>query len=271
MQALRRLILDPFPLRTLAIRAIKKFGLGSYTQRLELGAVDRPHYAYCVYNAALLAKRLNYGRISVIEFGVAGGKGLLNLEQHATTVSELLGVGIDVYGFDTGEGLTEPIDYRDLPYHWKKGFYKLDQAKLRTQLRKAMLVLGDVRETSADFFARHDPAPIGAISFDLDLYSSTAGAMGILDAEETRFLPRVFCYFDDTTGTEVELYNDYTGERLAIEEFNRAHEGAKFSRAYHLLSRQIVEPWYHKVWICHFFSHSRYNDFVSTEGQELSI
>ena len=27
-------------------------------------------------------------------------------------------------------------------------------------------------------------------------------------------------YFDDIIGTETELYNDYTGERLSINEFN---------------------------------------------------
>ena len=34
------------------------------------------------------------------------------------------------------------------------------------------------------------------------------------------FLPSVFSYFDDIIGSEIELYNDYTGERLAINEFN---------------------------------------------------
>lgn len=37
----------------------------------------RPNYAYCTYHAADLARRLGIPRISVIEFGVAGGNGLL--------------------------------------------------------------------------------------------------------------------------------------------------------------------------------------------------
>ena len=48
------------------------------------------------------------------------------------------------------------------------------------------------------------------------------------------YLPRVFCYFDDVLGSEIELYNDYTGERLAINEFNNENDEIKFSKAYNL-------------------------------------
>ena len=40
--------------------------------------LPRMHYAYCMYMAALEAKTLGYKKISVIEFGVAGGQGLMN-------------------------------------------------------------------------------------------------------------------------------------------------------------------------------------------------
>ena len=76
IRKLQALILDPYPLRTGAIKVIKKYKIGSYEQRLTIGAVDRPHYGYCVYNAAALAKKLGYRQISVLEFGVAGGVGL---------------------------------------------------------------------------------------------------------------------------------------------------------------------------------------------------
>jgi len=127
------------------------------------------------------------------------------------------------------------------------------------------LVLGDIRHQQNEFFEKYNPCPIGAIAYDLDFYSSTASALKMLEAGEHYYLPRVFCYFDDTIGTEMELYNDYTGERLAINEFNAAHNDIKLGSAYHLLARRVVEPWYHKIWICHFFKHNRYNDFVSVE------
>ena len=47
---------------------------------VSLNAATRPHYAYCVYNAAILAKKLGYKSFSIIEFGVAGGNGIYFLE-----------------------------------------------------------------------------------------------------------------------------------------------------------------------------------------------
>lgn len=269
IRKLQTLILDPHPLRTIAKQIIRKFHIGSYEQQLGLGAVDRPHYGYCVYHAAVLAKKLGYRRISVLEFGVAGGNGLMNLEYHAQEIKKLFAIEIDIYGFDTGEGLPEPLDYRDLPYHWKKGFYRMDVPKLQAKLKTTKLVLDNIENTSKDFFENYDPAPIGAIAYDFDFYSATVIALNMLEADEKYYLPRVFCYFDDTMGTEIELYNDYTGARLAMNEFNQAHNNIKFGLPYHLLASKVVEPWYHQIWICHLFEHSRYNDFVSVENQEL--
>ncbi|TSC91423.1 MAG: hypothetical protein CEN90_552 [Parcubacteria group bacterium Licking1014_17] len=198
---------------------------------------------------------------------MAKGDGLLNLEYHAQEISKMLDIEIEIYGFDTGEGLPEPQDYRDVPYHWKKGFYKMDVPALKAKLKKAKLVLGNIKETAVDFFEKYNPAPIAAIAYDFDFYSSTTIALKMLEAGEKYYLPRVFCYFDNVVGKEVELYNDYTGERLAINEFNYAHQNMKLGSPYHFLARKVVDPWCHRIWICHFFSHSRYNDFVSKEDQ----
>lgn len=265
LQKVKDLVLDPYPLRTIIRQFIKKFG--SYEQCVKMGAVDRPEYGYCVYNAAFLASKLGYKRISVLEFGVAKGVGLLNLEYHAGEATRLFGVEIEIYGFDTGEGLPEPVDYRDLPYHWKKGFYKMDVPGLQAKLKNAKLVLGDVRDTSKDFFEKYNPAPIAAISYDLDFYSSTVFALKMLEADEKYYLPRIFCYFDDVLGTEIELYNDFIGERLAIHEFNQSHDNIKLGLPYHFLQHKVTQPWFNKIWIGHLFKHSRYNDFVSNEGQ----
>jgi len=48
----------------------------------------------------------------------------VSLEDHARQVSQLFSIDIDIYGFDTGEGLPSLLDYRDLPYHWKTGHFK---------------------------------------------------------------------------------------------------------------------------------------------------
>jgi hypothetical protein len=267
---LTRWILDPYPLRTLALRMMDKLSLGSYEQRVKLGAVPRPHYGYCVYHAAALARKLGYPRISVIEFGVAGGNGLLNLEYHAQRIAVLFGIDIEIYGFDTGHGLPASADYRDLPYHWQEGFYSMDIPGLTKRLHKARLVLGDVKSTAQTFFSEYAPAPIGAMMHDLDYYSSTINALKILDGGMDHFLPRTFCYFDDIIGGDVELYSDYTGERLAINEFNKTHEYIKIANPYHLLCGRVVEPWHHQIRICHFLQHERYGAFVGTNSQQLA-
>lgn len=269
--ALAKLLNAHAPIRGGILSLIKRARLGSYPFRLSIGALERPHYAHIVFNAAHLAKRLGYQRISVIEYGVAGGLGLISLEEHAREIEKLFSIEIEVFGFDTGKGLPPPRDYRDLPYHWKEGFFAMEPDKLQRRLRKARLVLGDISETSRSFFAQFRPAPIGAIAHDFDFYSSTATALRMLTAGEEHFLPRVFCYFDDTLGTELELYNDFTGERLAIEEFNQQNEHVKLCKPYYLLAKKRPAPWHHQIWVGHLFRHSRYNDFISAEDQQRKL
>lgn len=242
-----------------------------YETRIALGLVDRPQYAYCMYHAARLAKRLGHDRISVLEFGVAGGNGLVAAERHAAEIERRLSVKLDIYGFDAGSGLPPPEDYRDLPYHWRAGFFKMDEATLRGRLKRSKLVLGPIKETAATFFAEHKPAPIGCLFHDMDFYSSTRDAFQLLGGAPEFFLPRVFNYFDDTIGSEVELYNDFTGQRFAINEFNEKHATKKFSRCYHL-ARYVRRPvWHEQLFVLHDFAHPRYNAFISDENQQLPL
>lgn len=266
-QAYRALV--PEFLRAKIRKTMVNRRLGDYRFRLSIGAVERPNYAHLVLNAAQLAARLGYPRMSVLEYGVAGGNGLVALEYHAAEVEKLVPVKIEIYGFDTGKGLPAPKDYRDLPYHWREGFFHMEEDKLRQRLARAKLVLGDIGLSSKTFFERHDPAPIGAIIHDFDFYSSTAAGLSMLHAGERYYLPRVFCYFDDTIGDTIALYSDFTGQRLAIKEFNAASEHVKLGQAYYFGYPR--EVWHDQIWICHFFQHSKYNAFVSAEDQQLRI
>jgi hypothetical protein len=259
------------PLRPLAVAASRRLRLGSFADRVRIGAFERPNYAYCVFHAADLARKLGYTKISVAEFGVAGGNGLVLLERYADAVAEEIGIQIEVYGFDTGTGLPDPVDYRDLPYHWQPGFFRMDEERLRRRLRNARLVIGDLRETAETFFDTHQPAPLAAVMHDLDFYSSTQVALTMFEANEQYRLPRVFCYFDDVVGEETELYNDFTGERLAIAEFNERNKTKKLSPAYHLITRADREQWYHQIYVLHDFEHRHYNRFVSETNQQLPL
>src|SRR5882724_1205798 len=69
-----------------------------YEKRLGLGLVHRPQYAYCMWHAGKLAQRLGHERISVLEFGVAGGNGLVAIEQHAAEIERRLSVKFEITG-----------------------------------------------------------------------------------------------------------------------------------------------------------------------------
>ena len=76
---IRRALIYKDSLRGLLIRTlVTKWELFPYEERLEHSLVRRPQYGYCLYNAARLAKKLGHNRVSAIEFGVAGGRGLLD-------------------------------------------------------------------------------------------------------------------------------------------------------------------------------------------------
>jgi hypothetical protein len=58
--------------------------------RLAYGKVPRPPYAYGMLQATRIAERLGLPKISAIEFGVAGGEGLVAMEKIAREVEKEL-------------------------------------------------------------------------------------------------------------------------------------------------------------------------------------
>ena len=58
----------------------------------------------------------------------------------AREISRALNLRIDVFGFDSGIGMPEANDCRDLPHIWAKGFYKIDVDRLAARLEIARLV-----------------------------------------------------------------------------------------------------------------------------------
>lgn len=242
----------------------------SLYEKLMVGAFPRPFYAYPAVRASELAVQLGYKEVTWIEFGVASGNGLIALEQIKAVVEQHLPLIVRIVGFDMGSGLPTPVDYRDLPYHWQGGFYEMDVPRLKARLKSASLILGPVAETLPAFV--NDPpvdAPIGMISFDLDFYSSTAEAFKIFDLPQAAILPRVMCYMDDIIGS-TEWYSDFTGERLAIREFNERNELRKLSPCYDF-ELFGYERWQEQVMIYHDFGHVRYTEHVRDANLESQI
>lgn len=222
------------------------------------GIDTRPHYLWGTLLAARLARGLGLGRVSVLELGVAGGNGLLALERAAALAGELLGVEVDVYGLDTGGGMPEPVDDRDLPWLIEPGWFAMDEAALRRRLSRAQLVLGPVAQTVPAFVAAGH-APVGFVAFDLDYYSATVDAFGLLSGDAERLLPRVVCYFDDVLGYG---WSEFTGERAAIDEFNAVQQRRKLGRVHglrHSLPPSEHDlPWHEQIWLLHVFDHPGY-------------
>lgn len=237
----------------------RRWPVGSIETRVAYDVSSHAPYAFGVLSAARLAKALGMPGISVVEFGVAGGRGLIALERISREVSQSVGIRIDVFGFDSGRGMPEASDYRDLPHVWAKGFYKMDVAALQQQLTSAQLLIGDVAQTVPEWLARKDTLPLGFIAFDLDYYSSTVHAFRIFDGAADNHLPRVFCYFDDIIYPAHACHNEFVGELLAIKEFNAAHEHRKISPI-HLLRhmRLIPAPWNEQMYVMHDFGHPLY-------------
>lgn len=268
-----RLLSDPIPTRYLVLRYLdRRLDLLSYADKLRWNTIERPHYGHSLLQSALLAKRLSVPRISAIEFGVAGGNGLMALERHARHVRRETGVEIAIYGFDSGAGMPPPRDYRDLPYLWQAGYFAMEVEKLQAQLQIAQLVLGPVEQTVATFCAMHQPPPIGFIAFDLDYYSSTVTALHILESDHRYLMPRVTCYVDDMVGDIDWAYNEFAGEMLAIREFNTGHEDIKIApvQGMRFYGGKLPSVWHEQIFVAHLFRHPDYGRPIS-DVQQLPL
>jgi len=249
MPLLRRILEEP-PFRLLTYLVVKHFATSIRTID-RWGAVGRPHYLAGVLAAADQALRENVKEISVFEFGVAGGNGLVALQTYADAVERETEVKIRVFGFDTGVGLPEPSkDYRDHPDQWRVGDYEMDVPTLKRRLtRRTELRLGNIRETVPRFVSETNP-PMGFIACDVDLYSSTTEVLRLLSLPGKRMLRRVFMYFDDIDGV---VNHRFAGELLAIQEFNDANRLVKID-AWRGVERERVfidRPWLKKMFIAH--------------------
>lgn len=263
----------PVPLRTLiARRLLRRWPVGSYRARLHAGAVNRPAYGWCLYHAAIEARALGHKAITVVELGVAGGNGLVCILEHRKEIERDLKVELVVVGFDAGTGLPASDDPRDLLYCWPTGSFEMDIPALERRIRgQAELLLGDVRTTIPRWDPRPD-APLGAIFFDLDLYSSTVSALALLEREN--ILPRIWCYFDDICGYGQDVTTDRIGEREAIREFNldprRALQNDHLSPAY-TFKGAPPEAWHQQIYAYHRMNHPDYNRNLSSEKHQLRL
>jgi hypothetical protein len=210
----------PFRLgmRTLSMAAFVAFPGSTRLFRLasEFDGLGYMPYAVGLQEAARSARHFGYDEMTAIEFGVAGGTGLLFMAKYAELISRYSGVRINVVGFDSGTGLPASTDSRDHIFDWRPGDFPCDVELLRSKLPLGVeLFVGRIQDTLPRFLA-DVRAPIGFAAVDVDYYTST---MEILDSFATadRLFPAVGLYFDDTL---FRLMSRFEGEALAISDFN---------------------------------------------------
>jgi hypothetical protein len=223
--------------------------------------IDRLDYAWGALQGINLAKVLGLERVSLIEFGVAGGNGLVALERIAQVLQTIFAIDVDIYGFDAVAGMPKSKDHRDLPNLWREGHYPLDRGRLEQKLNKAKLFLGMVEETVSQFIDSK-PAPIAFIAFDLCFYSSTAHAFQVFEADQSVLLPRVHCFFMNILA---RTFGDHNGERAAISDFNASHAMRKISKIhglqYYVRGSLARQRWVEQFYMAHIFDHELYGSY----------
>jgi hypothetical protein len=231
----------------------------------------RANYVYGMLRAADIAKYFGKTRVTVIEFGVASGQGLLNMVGVAPEIEKETGVELRIVGFDTGQGLPAIQGYKDHPELWNPGDFTMeDRDTLMHKLGgRAEIVWGDIADTVGPFIDSVDSsAPLGFISIDVDIYSATAAALRCLTSRPDKYSPAISMYFDDVS---FFFANDWAGELAAISEFNSDHEYRKIGRDRSLPgSRPLkAENWYQSMYACHILDHEARQK--PRERQQLNI
>lgn len=230
---------------------------GSFRARERYGLLERPNYAYGMLRAADLAKYFGKKTVTVVEFGVASGHGLLAMVDLAAAIQRETGVALRVVGFDTGAGLPEPAGYKDHPELWRGGDFAMEdrEALTRKLAGRAEIIWGDIADTVAAFTETlTQEAPLGFASVDVDIYTATKSALRCLTGAPEAYLPAVSMYFDDTT---FFFANRWAGELAAIEEFNAEQSLRKIDvdRSLPGARHQPYASWYRNMYACHFLDH----------------
>lgn len=238
------------------IAAIFVFLFGKYTTKIRYDLIPRQPYAFGIDYACRRACTIGIQKLVIIEFGVAGGAGLMNMIDITDKLKKEYKREFLIVGFDSGIGMPPPIDFRDHPEKYQGGDYPMyNKEKLVARLpANAKIYFGDVEDTIKTFLDEFPPGyTIGFISFDLDYYSSTKTALEVLKAAPGYYLPAVPLYFDDIQELD---HNEYCGELLAMKEFNQVdNRFRKISKMTLLRYQRIFKqsPWLDQMYFAHIF------------------
>jgi hypothetical protein len=230
---------------------------GTFRMREQYGLIARANYLYGMLRAADVAKYCGKQSVTVIEFGVASGTGLLNMIGLAPMIEKETGIHLRIVGFDTGQGLPSVQGYKDHPELWRAGDFATEDREtlIRTLGGQAEIIWGDIADTIGPFTdSINSAAPLGFISVDLDIYSATTVALRCLTDRPEKYNPGISMYFDDVS---FFFATEWAGELAAISEFNEQHELRKIGLDRSLPGRRpaLSAGWYSKMYVCHVLDH----------------
>jgi hypothetical protein len=245
---------------------------GSYRMKIEFDLIVRQQFAFSLLKAADEANKESLRSVTVIEFGVAAGAGLLNICEISKHVTKVTGVAFRIVGFDSGTGMPPPRDYRDQPEYFAEGdFPMVDQAALLRALpSNAELILGPIEENIEAFLGTVTPeSPIAFVSIDVDYYWSAKECLKILLGRPSQYLPMTIIYLDDIG---VQNANPWVGELLAIREFNDDNAFRKISPFTFLRAQRLFKQtgWIDYIYAMHVLDHPRRSQ-VGTRSRAQSV
>ncbi len=229
---------------------------GSLREQERCGLLDRAHYAYGILRAADVARFCGKKAVTVCEFGVANGDGLINMVTLAEKIGAATDMKIRVVGFDTGAGLPEVRGHKDHPELWSGGDFGMQNrdALLARIAGRAQLIFGDIADTVSAFAEAIDSeAPLGFVVIDVDIYSASRSALRALLADPRKYCPAISMYFDD-----VAFYfaNEWCGELASIQEFNEENDRRKIGIDRSLPGgRPPWTDWYKCMYVAHILDH----------------
>ena len=244
----------------LNILSVFIFLFGSYRSKIFFDLIIRQQHAFGLLKAAERAQKLGYKSVSVIEFGVASGAGLMNIQKIATRIQKMTGVKFEIYGFDNIIGMPPHKDFRDHPDLYKEGDFPMSRELLKKHLDgNTFLIEGYIKENIKSFLHNLSPeSPIGFVSIDVDYYSSTKDALTVFDDKYSKYLDIVYLYFDDI---QLEEHNGLCGELLAISEFNQRHKRRIIEKFAFLENTRIFKHanWLKHIRLLHILDHPHRN------------
>ncbi len=181
---------------------------------------------------------------------------MINICNICSMITESTEIQFEIFGFDSDVGMPTISNYKDHPEIWHTGQFLSDHNKIREYLTpNAKLISGNIKDTLEEFikYNIYEESPLGFVSVDVDLYSSAKQCFELFkNGSPSCWLPTTIVWMDDIN--DLLTCNNWSGEALAIREFN---EESEYRKLQELRVRQNHPPagWHDHIYGLHILNH----------------